>query len=129
MTSHDQKPSVADPIGLRHAVRGILVVIRSDRNFKIEMAMGLAALALAFTLGVSVVPVLLCVGLVLGLELVNSSLERIVDLASPDHHPLARDAKDVAAGAVLIASIASLLVGLVHMGPPLVQLLLGGTTS
>ena len=62
-------------------------------------------------LGADLVPVLLCCALVLTLELVNTALEALVDLVSPTYHPLARIAKDAAAGAVLIAGVGSLAVG------------------
>ena len=53
------------------------------------------------------------------LEGVNTAIEAVVDLASPEIHPLAKVAKDVGAGAVLIAAIASVTVGLLIFGPPL----------
>lgn len=115
-----------DPIGFRHALRGMALAWRRDRNLRIETLIGFLALALAWALDVSLVPVLVCVVLVLSLELVNSALERIVDLASPNEHPLARDAKDLAAGAVLMASMGSLVVGLIYLGPPLWGLLQKG---
>ena len=56
------------------------------------------------------VAVVLCFGLVLALEAVNSAIEYVVDLASPERHPLAGKAKDMAAGAVLIGAIAAVVV-------------------
>ena len=79
----------------------------------------MAALALAAALGVSLLPILFACALVLALELLNSALEAALDLVSPDPHPLAERAKDAGAGAVLVASALALLVGLVHLGPPL----------
>ena len=55
----------------------------------------------------------------LGLELVNTALEALVDLVSPEHSELAARAKDTAAGAVVIAALAAVVVGLVELGPPL----------
>lgn len=52
-------------------------------------------------------------------EFINTAIEAVVDLASPQHHHLARTAKDVAAAAVLLAAFASILVGLLILGPPL----------
>ncbi len=98
--------------GLRHAWT-------DEPNFRIECWMGLAAVSAALGLGVSPVPVLLCCGLVLSLELVNSALEAAVDLVMPDLHPLAKVVKDAAAGAVLLASTVAVLVGLWTLGPPL----------
>ena len=62
------------------------------------------------------VTVILCFGLVLALEAVNSAIEYIVDLVSPDYHPLAGKAKDIAAGAVLIAAIVAVVVAVLIFG-------------
>ena len=67
----------------------------------------------------------LAIGLVMAAEAFNSALEALVDLASPRYHPLARIAKDTAAGAVLIAAFAAAVVGLIVLGPRLVQRLFG----
>lgn len=117
----------ADPIGLRHALRGLRSAWRSDRNLRIEVAVFVAALAAAVWLDVSTLPVLLVGGLVVGLELVNSAVEAVVDLVSPDPHPQAGRAKDVAAGAVLAAAALSVIVGLLHLGPPLLARLSKGS--
>jgi len=59
------------------------------------------------------------IALVWTAEFLNSALEAVVDLASPQHHPLAKVGKDVGAAAVLIAALTSILVGLLLLGPPL----------
>lgn len=117
----------SDPIGLRFALRGVAAAWRDQANLRIEAAIGVAALAATLWLGVSLVPVLLACGLVLVAELLNTVIEAIVDLVSPDHHPLAARAKDVSAGAVLVAAVTAVAVGLVHLGPPLVDRLSKGT--
>jgi diacylglycerol kinase (ATP) len=61
--------------------------------------------------------VALAVGLVWGLELANTAVEAVVNLVSPEYHPLAGRAKDVAAGAVLVGAVAALVVGLLVFGP------------
>ena len=55
----------------------------------------------------------------LAVELLNSALEALTDLVSPEHHPLAGQAKDLAAGAVLVTAIGAVVVGLLILGPPL----------
>ena len=52
-------------------------------------------------------------------EFINTALEAVVDLASPQHHPLAKVGKDVGAAAVLIAAVTSVVIGLLILGPPL----------
>lgn len=63
------------------------------------------------------VAVILCFGLVLAAEAFNTAIERLVDLVSPDFHPVAGDVKDIAAGAVLICAIAAAIVGLIVFIP------------
>lgn len=60
---------------------------------------------------------LLCIGLVIGTEMINTAIENVVDLASPELHPLAGQAKDIAAGAVLICAIISVIIGLMIFAP------------
>jgi diacylglycerol kinase len=60
--------------------------------------------------------------LVLGAEMINTSLENIVDIISPEHHPLAGRAKDIAAGAVLLTAILAATVGLIVFVPKLFNL-------
>lgn len=62
---------------------------------------------------------LLTIALVWTAEFINTALEAVVDLASPQQHPLAKVGKDVGAAAVLIAALTSILVGLLVLGPPL----------
>lgn len=101
------------------ALAGLRYAWAHEPNFRIECLLGLGAVTLALALGVSPIPVLLCCGLVLALELVNSALEAAVDLFTAELHPLAKLAKDAAAAAVLLASLVAVLVGLWLLGPPL----------
>ena len=107
------------PAAFGHAGRGVWRALRREANFRIELIAGALALGLAWWLGAPLVPVLLASGLVLAAELGNSAMESVVDLASPHRAELAGAAKDMAAGAVLIASVCALLVGLAVLGPPL----------
>jgi diacylglycerol kinase (ATP) len=100
---------------------GIGYTWNHEPNFRIELVVGSLAFLLALWLGVSPIPVLLMGALVLSLEILNSAIEALVDLASPDIHPLAKIAKDAAAGAVFLASVLALIIGLVWMGPRLLQ--------
>lgn len=106
-----------------YALRGIAVVSR-DRMFRCQLIAALVVVA--FTAWLRVTPgewaiLVLTIGGVLALEAMNSAVEMCVDLAMPEMHPLAGRAKDVAAGAVLIASVAAIIVGLCILGPRLVQ--------
>jgi diacylglycerol kinase len=68
---------------------------------------------------------MLTIGTVLVAEMLNTALEALVDLASPEYHPLAKNVKDLAAGSVLLWAIVAVIVGLVILGPPLLECLLG----
>ncbi|MGH2626568.1 MAG: diacylglycerol kinase family protein [Anaerolineales bacterium] len=107
---------------LRHALRGFRVVLRAQRNAWIHAAASAVVISLAIWLRLEArdwAALLLAVGLVWMAELLNTALEAVVDLASPDAHPLARAGKDVGAAAVLIAAVTSAAVGVAILGPPL----------
>ena len=63
--------------------------------------------------------IVLAIAIVWTAEFINTALEAVVDLASPQHHPLARVGKDVGAASVLIAALSSIVIGLLILGPPL----------
>jgi diacylglycerol kinase (ATP) len=111
------------PATFRYAWEGLRYTWRTQRNFRAESLIGTLALVLCALLGVNPASILICCALVLSLEMVNTAFEAVVDLAAPTYHPLAKIAKDVAAGAVLIAALVSVLVGLVVLGPPLLRFL------
>ncbi len=101
------------------ALAGLRYAWTHEPNFRVECWLGVAAVTLALLSGAALVPILLCCALVLSLELVNSAVEAVVDLVTPELHPLAKLAKDAAAAAVLLASLVALAVGLWVLGPPL----------
>ncbi|MGC8968271.1 MAG: diacylglycerol kinase family protein [Thermus sp.] len=101
------------------AWEGLAYAWRVQRNFRVEVFLGVLAVGLGLWLGVDLAPILLMAALVLSLELLNTALEALTDLASPIYHPLAKQAKDTAAAAVLVASLFSLLLGLYLLLPPL----------
>jgi diacylglycerol kinase (ATP) len=99
---------------LNNGFEGIIWVLRTQRNMRVHFVAGASALVLAVVLGVSridLIAVVLAIALVLVSEMINTALEAAIDLAMPDRHPLAKVAKDVAAGGVLISAACSLAVG------------------
>lgn len=101
------------------AIAGICATAK-ERNFKIELCFGVAAVALGALFSVSFeqwLVIVVCIGLVLGFECLNTAIEAVVDLASPEWHEQARIAKDAAAGATLLVSVASLIVGVALFAP------------
>lgn len=95
--------------------------IRTQRNFRIELGMAVVALSLSLWLKTGLAAILACIVSVLVLEMLNTAIEAVVDLVTEEYHPLARIAKDVAAGAVLVASLGAALIGAVTLIPPLLE--------
>ena len=103
-----------------YALKGILYTLRHERNFQIECAVAGTTLLLMLFLPISpleAVVLILTIALVLGMEMINTALERVMDILKPRVHPYARVIKDVMAGAVLIATIAAVLIGILIFFP------------
>jgi diacylglycerol kinase (ATP) len=97
-----------------HAVEGIIHVLRTHRNMRLHFLAAVVVLVLALILGVSrieLIVLLLSIAFVLIAEMINSAIEAAIDVATSSFDPLAKLAKDIAAGAVLIASINAVAVG------------------
>jgi diacylglycerol kinase len=121
-SSAPRSPSRGRIAAFRHAFAGCRHVCRAQPNAWIHAAVTVAVFGLGVWLGLGRVEwavLALTVGLVWVAEFVNTAVEAVVDLASPAVHPLARIGKDVAAGAVLMAAVAAVVVGLLLLGPPL----------
>lgn len=106
-----------------HAFRGIAVVIRGERNFRIHCIALLMVIVLAAAVRLRAwewALLVLVAGMVLVLELVNSAMERLLDLLKPRLHVYARDVKDVMAGATLVAAFVAVVVGCIVGVPYLV---------
>jgi diacylglycerol kinase (ATP) len=104
------------------AFRGWWYVIRNEKNAWIHAVVTIFVVVLGTWLVIPPIDwavLILTIAMVWAAEFLNTSIEAVVDLASPVHHPLARVGKDVGAAAVLISAFASILVGLIILGPPL----------
>jgi undecaprenol kinase len=102
------------------AIVGILHAIRNERNMKIHTVVAALVIILGLFYQLSAIEWMLIVcaiGGMLSLELMNTAIERVVDLVTKDFHPLAKQAKDVAAGAVFIYAILSVLIGCIIFLP------------
>lgn len=105
---------------LGQAYRGILYSWKTQRHFQFHIFAGSLVLALAWWCQLTRVEWILLVftiGSVIAAEVMNTAIELVVDLVQPDFDPLAGMAKDVAAGAVLVAAIQSVIIGLFIFGP------------
>jgi diacylglycerol kinase (ATP) len=99
---------------LNWAFEGVIHVLRSERNMRIHFAVATAVLVLAFSYGVTkleLMALLVAISFVLIAEMVNTAIEKTIDLAATSFDPLAKTAKDIAAGAVLIASVNAVVIG------------------
>ena len=99
---------------LNWAFEGVIHVLRTQRNMRIHFALATAVLILAFSYGVTkleLMALLVAISFVLIAEMVNTAIEATIDLATTSFDPLAKIAKDIAAGAVLIAAVNAVLVG------------------
>lgn len=105
-----------------HALRGLCGALLQERHLRFHAGATCAVLALSAGLPLSRPDwalLILVIGGVWATELLNTAVERLTDLAAPDFHPLAGQAKDVAAAAVLVAALAAAAVGALVLGPPL----------
>lgn len=103
-----------------YAFKGIASLIGKEHNAWIHCTAIVFVTIAGFHFGITPTEwciVVLCFGLVLAAEGFNTAIERLVDLVSPDFHPIAGDVKDVAAGAVLICAIAAAIVGMIVFIP------------
>ena len=109
-----------------YAGRGIRAVFVSEANMKIHLIVMLLVIVFGFVFQLSAIEwiaCVLCFGLVVGMEMMNTAIENVVDLASLEKHPLAAKAKDIAAGAVLVCAIISVVVGIIIFLPKILNLM------
>lgn len=108
-----------------HAFRG-LTLLRSEPNAWIHATATLAVILLGAALGIDAAGwswLVAAIAAVWVAETINTAFERLADALHPAEHPLVRDAKDAAAGAVLIAAGGAVVIGLLVLGPPLLRAL------
>ena len=109
----------------RHAIVGIVRMIHCQHNAWIHAAATFVVLAAGFLFRVSTADwcwIILAISIVWTAEALNTAFEFLADAASPEFHPLVRDAKDVAAGAVLLTAIAASIIGLIIFWPHIERL-------
>lgn len=107
-----------------YALKGLSDLFQNQPNARIHLGATTLVVAAGFYFQISRtewVAVTLCITLVLSLEAVNTAIEHLTNLVSPDFHPLAGKAKDVAAGAVLMSAIGAVLVGAIIFFPKLMN--------
>ena len=118
----EKKPPLRKTFG--YAFEGILTGIRKERNMRIHTAAMILVVFFGTVLGLSATEWCICLvlfGLVMALELVNTAVEAVVDLVTEERKPLAKTAKDTAAGAVLIAAIMAAVIGCIIFLPKILE--------
>lgn len=107
-----------------HAFEGWWYVLRTQRNAWLHVGITLTVFGLSFWLRLDALRwaiLVLTTAMVFAAEFFNTAVEIVVDLISPQEHPLAKLGKDVAAGAVLITALAAVPIGILVLGPPLLD--------
>ena len=101
-------------ISFKYAFEGILAALKEEPNLKFHFLAGLLAIILAFLLNISTgdwITIILLIGFVISVELTNTAIEAVIDGFTEPHHPAAKLAKDISAGAVLVAATTAAIVG------------------
>ncbi|GHH97038.1 diacylglycerol kinase family protein [Neobacillus kokaensis] len=126
MDLHDKRKSHSLLISFSFALTGILTAIKQERNMRIHLLSAGVVLIISFYFSITKTEwliILFAIGGMFSLELINSAIERVVDLASPEIHPLAKQAKDLAAGAVFVFAVLSFAAGVLIYFPYILKLL------
>ena len=106
------RPSVFE--SFNYAIEGVVHVLRTQRNMRIHFGLAVAVLAIAVAVGVSkleLIALLIAITFVLVAEMINTAVEGVIDVSTTAFDPMAKLAKDIAAGAVLIASVNAVAIG------------------
>ncbi|SDH47835.1 undecaprenol kinase [Alteribacillus persepolensis] len=109
----------------RYASRGFICAVKQEQNMKLHVVFAVIVIGMAFVLKVPLthwLVLIAVIGVVFALELINTALERTVDLVTDEYHPLAEQAKDIAAAAVFVFSIAAVIIGMLIFYEPLISL-------
>jgi diacylglycerol kinase (ATP) len=106
------------------AIRGVIQAVKMERNLRIHLLSAALAIGLGVILDLSrleFVVLFITIGIVIALELVNTAIEKTIDVVTDEYHPLARIAKDIAAGAVFVSALCATAVGWLLFGDKLVD--------
>ena len=109
-----------------YAFSGIISAFKTEQNLVLDLIFGVLTIIIGIFLKLSIIEfaiVILAIGLVISMELINTSIENVVDMAMPEIHPLAKVSKDIASGAVLISCIMAFTVGIIIYLPKVIDLL------
>jgi len=109
---------------LGYAIAGWLYMLRHQKNTRIQVIASIGIMVVALWLGITLTEwaiLILTITIVWMAEFINAAVEATVNLSTSEYHPMAKVAKDVASAAVLLGAVASALIGLLILGPPLLE--------
>lgn len=113
-------------LSFKNAFTGIWVALKEEPNLKFHLILAILAATLGFIFNITQTEwliLILTIGLVICLELTNTAIEEVVNSFTEEVHPSAKKAKDVAAGAVLVAAMTAKIIGLIIFLPHFINLL------
>jgi undecaprenol kinase len=125
MDSNDKRTHLPSLTSFSYAISGIVIALRSEKNMRFHFFFSIIVLLVSYYFSITKTEWLFILVAICGmfaLELVNTAIERVVDLVTAEYHPLAKQAKDLAAGAVLVYAILSVGIGIVIFLPYLLKL-------
>lgn len=103
-----------------YAWKGIRQCVGKEQNLSFHLITTAVVIAAGFFFGITRtewIVIILCIGVVIAAELFNTAIEKLVDLVSPERHPIAGQVKDIAAGAVLVCAVAAAIIGDYYFSP------------
>lgn len=109
----------------KYAIEGIICAIKKEKNLVIDLIAVIIVIILGILLSINTIEWIICLilfGLVISSELINTAIERTIDLITQEKHPIAKQAKDIAAGAVLFNAIIAFIIGCIIFIPKIISL-------
>ncbi|MCD6270828.1 diacylglycerol kinase family protein [bacterium] len=110
---------------IKIALKGLLFALKKEQTFRIQVAAGILAIFLTLYLDLSVTEkalIYLAIAGVLGMELINTQIEKVLDFMQPTPHPHVKSIKDLSAAAVLIMALGSLILGIIIFLPKILKI-------
>lgn len=126
MDSNDKRPQQSWVGTFSNAIAGITVALKSEKNMRFHLFCSIIVLLAAYYFSITKTEWLFILFVIVGifaLELMNSAIERVVDLVTAEYHPLAKQAKDLAAGSVFVYAVLSVAIGIIIFFPYIQKLL------
>ena len=120
MDSNDKRSQQSWLGTFSNAIAGIIEALKSEKNMRFHLFCSIIVLLVSYYFSITKTEwlfILFAIGGIFALELMNSAIERVVDLVTAEYHPLAKQAKDLAAGAVFVYAVLSVAIGFIIFFP------------